>query len=101
MSSDEARLDEIDKIAASNAKAIQSLGNDTKEKIDRLLTTLEKLTNITEAVSVQYQSPIERQQEIILQMQELIARLVKIDENQEKRLDRLEAAIERMGRTSK
>lgn len=101
MSSDEARLDEIDKIAASNAKAIQSLGNDTKEKIDRLLTILEKLTNITEAVSVQYQSPIERQQEIILQMQELIARLVKIDENQEKRLDRLEAAIERMGRTSK
>jgi ATP phosphoribosyltransferase len=101
MSSDEARLDEIDKIAASNAKAIQSLGNDTKEKIDRLLTILEKLTNITEAVSVQYQSPIERQQEIILQMQELIARLVKIDENQEKRLDRLEAAIERMGRASK
>lgn len=96
MNIDEHRFHELEKIALSNAKAIQSLGNDTKHKVDRLLTNLEKLTDITEMVSGQYQSPIERQQEILLKMQTIICKLVKIDEQQEKRLERLEAAIESM-----
>jgi ATP phosphoribosyltransferase len=99
MTNDENRFDEMSKVTASNARAIQSLGNDTREKINRILTALERLIDITEAVAVQYQSPLERQQEIIIQMQELIARMVKIDESQEQRIERLEATIEVMKQT--